>query len=152
MKHLIIFSFIGLTLFAQSCSKDDSGIEISEDSITQDPSNTSILTKIFEGTFTGQNGYPASGDVILGRNKEEIHYISLQDNFATSFATGSVTMYLSKESKLKLSDGNTYIKLGVINKNGKHDFKLDKAPDGMFKYVIVWCAPAAIQFGNSELK
>ena len=152
MKYLIIFFFLTLTFFMQSCSKDNSNTEIPEDSITQDPSDTSILTKIFKGTFTGQNGYPASGNVILGKNKEEIHYINLQDNFATSFATGSVTMYMSKETKLKLSDGNTFIRLGVINKNGKHDFKLDKVPDVGFKYVIVWCAPAGIQFGVAELK
>lgn len=149
MKIWLLIPIILVLGLLTSCSKDE------DSTVKEDPTDTSTneeLTKVFQGVFLGQNGYPTSGTTILGTDKANTYIVRLNDDFSTSFATGSVTMYLSSTDKLKLSDSNTFIKLAVINKNGKHDFKLTSKPDPVYKYIIVWCAPAAIQFGIAELK
>jgi hypothetical protein len=134
-----------------SCSKDDVNTDTGQNS-GMNPDNVVEISKILEGKFTGQNGYKAEGTATLGKTSNGDHYIRLQNDFNASFATGSVTMYLSSSANLKLADNTTFIKLATINKKGTHDFKLASQPNASFLYVIVWCSPAAIQFGVAEMK
>lgn len=113
---------------------------------------STTVTTLKSGAFTGQNGYPASGAAQIVRDNSQQHFVRLGTDFKTSFATGSVTMYLSKNSNLKLSDAASFVKLAVINKNGMHNFPITESQAADFQYVIVWCAPAGVQFGRAELK
>ena len=148
MKTLNILIIVILMVFSTSCSKDDAIDE------TNTNPNTEVLplTKVSQGSFTGQNGYKSVGTTILGTSKENAYYVRLNDDFDASFATGSVTLYLSSNPTLKLSEANSFIKLNTISKKGMHDFPLTAKPANNLIYVIVWCTPAAIEFGVAELK
>ncbi len=143
----IAFQIIGLFFIITliTCTEDTS---MPGDPDTSGPEN---FTALFEGSFMGQNGYSASGTTKLGKDDLNNYWVRLDNNFNTTFATGSVTMYLSKQSNLNLPATDQHIKLGVINKKGQHYFKLNNEPTSDFKFVIVWCAPAKIQFGVAPL-
>lgn len=112
---------------------------------------TEPFTVLKSGNFKGQNGYPASGTAELGKDSAGTFFTRLKSDFSTTFATGSVTLYLSKSQNLSLNQPGSFIQLGVINTNGVHDFKLLTEPTSDFNFVIVWCAPASIQFGYAIL-
>jgi hypothetical protein len=143
-----IFSIICLVLVTFAACKKDPVVVVT-------PPDTMLsvtFTGQKSGNFTGKNGYSTTGKVELGINEKSESIVRLNSNFQTMIATGSVAIYLSKNIDLKLSDASSAIKLADISQNGAYDFKLATAPDASFKYVIAWCAPAGIQFGNAELK
>lgn len=150
-NKLLLSMFCFLILGLVSCGKDEANTD-SDQNQDMNPDTVVEINKILEGKFTGQNGYKAEGTGTLGKTADGDYYIRLQDDFDASFATGSVTMYLSASANLKLAESTSFIKLATINKKGRHDFKLLGPPDASFQYVIVWCSPAAIQFGVAQLK
>ncbi len=120
--------------------------------LNPNPGDTTAFAVLKTGSFIGQNGYPASGTAQIIRDDKQQHFVRLGADFKTSFSTGSVTIYLSKNANLKLSDVASYYRLAAISANGQHDFSISAAQAGDFQFAIVWCAPAGIQFGRAELK
>lgn len=148
MKHKLILAIGCFLLLLNACQKD-AATDPAMDDNGNAPTNVTVLKT---GSFTGQNGYPASGTAQTIRDDQQQHYLRLGADFKTSFATGSVAMYLSKQANLNLGDTGSHHRLGVINTNGQHDFTITANQSTDFQYVIVWCAPAGIQFGRAALQ
>jgi hypothetical protein len=144
MNILKIVGFFCLLLTFAACKK--------EADVTPVPDISASFTAQKSGVFVGQNGYQSSGKVDLGTNEKTESIVRLNSDFQTMIATGSVAIYLSKNKNLTLNDANSFTKLGDINEVGARDFKLPSAPATDFTFVIAWCAPAGIQFGNAALK
>jgi glycine betaine/choline ABC-type transport system substrate-binding protein len=144
------FSFLVLvTLCMSACSKDEA---------TTPPDNgggmttdTTFVAQV-TGTFLAQNGYQAEGTVQLGADDITPAIIKLDANFKASLQTGAVTLYLSKNQQLKLSEAASVQRIALITKQGAQQFALAAKPTSDFKYAILWCASAGVQFGNAELK
>ncbi|MDZ4680157.1 MAG: DM13 domain-containing protein [Saprospiraceae bacterium] len=150
---LISFLSIATFLFAlASCQKDEVIVQVPDSGPNPGDTTTLAVTVLKTGMFTGQNSYQASGTAQIIHDINQQHFVRLVSDFKTSFATGSVTMYLSKNSNLQLSDATSLHKLAVINTNGSHNFAISPNQVNEFQFVIIWCAPAGIQFGRAELK
>ncbi len=147
MKIKLLVSTFTFLLAFSACKKDETTVP----PIDNNPPTANFTVKK-TGTFVKANGYSTSGTAQLGTDEKGENIVRLKDDFKTTFATGSVTIYLSKNQNLKLADAASFINLAVINTNGLHDFKLSAAPTDDFNFVISWCAPAGIQFGMAELK
>ena len=152
MTFRSIFSIAALLFLFAACQKDETTNPITEPDPNPIDTASTTVTILKSGTFSGQNGYPASGAAQIIRDNMQQHFVRLGTDFKTTFATGSVTMYLSKNLNLKLNEANSFLKLAVINKNGTHNFPISESQSTDFQYVIVWCAPVGIQFGHAELK
>lgn len=149
MKYIwIILGFIAII----SCSKSEPESLINEETpiLTIDTSTTFIILK--SGKFNGASGYQTNGTTRLVKDTLDRYSISFEPDFTTSFATGAVTIYLSKSMNLNLNDSTSFIRLAVINKNGSHRFALEAKPKEELSTVVVWCQPAGVKFGHADLK
>ena len=146
-KLKIIVPFLLLLAFS-NCKK--------EDVITLDPSNPGQPTGLFSsarsGSFQKQNGYNAEGLAQLGSDESNIQWLRLAPDFNASLSTGAVTLYLSKNQNLSLGAADTFRRLDLVKTAGEHYYKLEPAVGNEFKFAILWCASAGVQFGNAELK
>jgi len=147
MKKLkIIAPFIFLLAFT-NCQK--------EEVVTPDPVNPSLPNGMFSparsGTFQKQNGYNAVGTARLGSDLTNVQWLYFAPDFNTSLSTGAVTVYLSKNKGLSLGATDTFRRVDLVKTAGEHYFKLDPSVGSEFKFVILWCASASVQFGNAEL-
>ena len=104
------------------------------------------------GVFQKQNGYNAEGNVEIGTDDETKQWLHFADNFNASLSTGAVTVYLSKNQNLTLNTSNSFLRVELVTKPGEHFYKIDPAANADFKFAILWCASAGVQFGNAELK
>ncbi len=145
MKYINLLLLIVL----MSCSKDESTIETPDPVIEAPVQNLQVVKT---GKFNGANGYPSNGSGSLSKDAKGKYYIVLENDFTTSFATGSVTMYLSATPLPDFNNTTSYIKLAVINKKGYHAFPLDGMPDDKLNNIVVWCQPAGVKFGHAEIK
>lgn len=148
MKKLkIIAPFLFLLVFS-NCKK--------EEAATPDPVNSGspngLFSSIRSGTFQKQNGYNAEGTAQLGSDEANVQWLRLGPDFNASLSTGAVTVYLSKNQNLSLNTSDTFRRLDLVKTAGEHFYKLDPAVGSEFKFAILWCASASVQFGNAELK
>jgi len=160
MKSILISLSLLLVLFS-SCNKDEIDVK---DPITNNGNGNNSgngnsvtdtsksYTVLKTGSFNGANGYPANGTAQLAKDSINRYFVILEKDFSTSFATGSVTMYLSKTANPNFKDSTTFVNLAVINKNGFYKFPLNSKPKDDLIHVVVWCQPAGIRFGHAELK
>ena len=103
------------------------------------------------GTFSSQSGSNTKGMIDLITDDGGSFFIKLGKDFNSSFHTGTVTIYLSTSSSLKLSEASSYQLVAVVNEGGEHYFKLPNFPDAKFSHGILWCGAAAIPFGFAAL-
>ena len=103
------------------------------------------------GTFSSQSGSNTKGMIDLITDEGGSFFIKLGKDFNSSFHTGTVTVYLSTSSSLKLSEPTTFQLVAVVDEGGEHFFKLPNFPDSKFSHGILWCGAAAIPFGFAEL-
>ena len=113
------------------------------------------FTSAKSGTFVEQNATGSKGAAQLGKDADGTSFLKLGSDFSTSFATGTVTVYLSTSQTFTASPGtgNPDLRLiGPVNKAGEKYFRLDAAPDAKFTHVILWCASANVPFGYAKLQ
>ena len=105
------------------------------------------------GTFSGANGYNASGTATLKEVNGQI-ILELSANFSTDFALGTF-IYLANNNTSGSTVRSAGIELGEITQNGARTFNVTASfPDvtlSQYQYVIVLCKPASIVFGFAEL-
>jgi hypothetical protein len=105
------------------------------------------------GTFTGANGYDASGatELFLADNGDLM--LRLEDNFDTDFALGTY-IYLSNSTSGSVTR-NEGLEIQEVGSGGAFLFNVSSIdPDVSiddFNYVIVLCKPATITFGYAQL-
>jgi len=143
----LFYSFFLLLTFS-TCQKDEN--------TTPGPVDSSLITGAFSATRSGvfqeQNGYQAKGAAQIGNDGANVQWLRLAPDFNTTLSTGAVTVYLSQNKNLNLATAGTFRRLELVTTPGEHFYKIDPAVGTDFKFAILWCASASVQFGNAELK
>lgn len=147
-KQAIVFTLALLGLFSACADKDDMKLK------PDDTPSVEIgeFTVLKSGTLNRQSGTNTTGQVQLVQNTEGKFFVRLSENFTTKFSTGTVTVYLSTSSTLRLNDTASFQLLGQANRAGEHIYALNAAPDAKFNHGIIWCGAAAIPFGFAMLE
>lgn len=105
------------------------------------------------GSFTGANGYDASGatELFLADNGDLM--LKLEDDFDTDFALGTF-IYLSNSTQGSVTR-NEGIEIQEVSSSGAYLFNVSAIDPAVsiddFNYVIVLCKPATITFGYAQL-
>ncbi len=148
----IVFPFLLILAFV-SCQKED---EITNPGDVENPGDSMMPTGVFNavrsGIFQAQNGYNAEGMAQLGNDDANIKWLRLAPDFNASLSTGAVTLYLSKNKNLSLNSTGSFLRVELVTRPGEHFYKIDPPVGDDFKFAILWCASAGVQFGNAELK
>lgn len=97
------------------------------------------------GSFTGRGSYRVSGDVTVTKQSDGSIKVDLESNFSTSSGPG-LYVYLSNSTsggldigKLKSNSGSqTYTPPANVSIND-------------YDYVLIWCKPFGVTFGQAKL-
>lgn len=121
--------------------------------VKSNPITIAVEVEQLSGTFVPAGGYRAKGMAFLNQENEKL-ILRLSQDFETSFALGTF-VYLANStngSEVRASG----LEVAEIRTNGPHTFDLSaKFPDITitdYKYVIIFCKPAAVTFGFAEMK
>ncbi len=114
-------------------------------------------TVLRTGTLTAENGTPTAGSVSVIRDANNDQWVTFGSNFTSSFATGTVTVYLAKAAS-RIGDQRVLppppvpniLAAGFVSSNGAQALKLPASSTG-FGYVVLYCETAEINFGNAPL-
>lgn len=145
----IIFPAL-LMLALGACQKEETNPTPDQPTNPALPSGT--FTSARAGTFQKQNGYNAEGTAQLGTDAVNAQWLRLAPDFNASLSTGAVTVYLSKNQNLTLGTADSFRRIDLVKIPGEHFYKIEPALSADFKFAILWCASAGVQFGNAELK
>lgn len=144
---IALFSISSLAMLS-SCEKE---VEVLVDS--SKPQGTFTATK--NGTFVDQNTKGSKGAASLGTDEQGTQFLKFGSDFSTTFATGTVTVYLSTSSTFvpDAGNGNPNLRLiGAVSVAGENFYKLTPAAADKFTHVILWCGSASIPFGFAPLQ
>jgi uncharacterized protein YjdB len=115
--------------------------------------NIQVGTTSRAGTFSGANGYDASGSTELFIAENGALMLRLGNDFSTDFALGTY-IYLSNSTSGSVTR-NEGLEIQEVTSGGSHLFNVSDVDSSVsidaFEYVIVLCKPAAITFGIAEL-
>lgn len=105
------------------------------------------------GTFSGANGYDASGTTELFIADNGDLMLRLNADFDTDFALGTY-IYLSNSTSGSVTR-NEGVEIQEVTTGGSHLFNVSAIDSEIaiddFNYVIVLCKPATITFGYAQL-
>jgi len=144
---IALFSISSLAMLS-SCEKE---VEVIVDS--SKPQGTFSATK--NGTFVDQNSKGSKGVASLGTDEQGTQFLKFGSDFSTTFATGTVTVYLSTSQTFvpDAGNGNPNLRLvGVVSVGGENYFKLSPSAAAKFTHVILWCGSASVPFGYAPLQ
>jgi hypothetical protein len=144
---LALFSLTALASFT-ACEKE---VEVIVDPTK--PQGTFSVAK--NGSFVEQNGTGSKGMAQLGTDEDGVQFLKFGSDFSTTFATGTVTVYLSTTMTFTPDpgNGNPLLRLvGPVSKPGENYFRLDPKADAKFTHVILWCGSANVPFGYAQLQ
>jgi hypothetical protein len=150
MKNTLMISLLLLVSFV-SCKKDEETTVTPPPVVINNDLPSGAFTKGLSGSFVKQNGYNAAGTAELGQDAQKANWVHLAPNFDASLSTGAVTLYISKTQQLNLGNAAGFVKIANVTKAGEHYYKTS-ALSADFKFAILWCSSANVQFGNAELK
>ena len=143
-----VFPFL-LLLALAACQKETAPDPVNPTDPTM-PSGTFKANRT--GVFQEQNGYNAEGTAQIGTDDASVQWLRFAPDFKASLSTGAVTVYLSKNQNLALNSATSFLRVNLVTTPGEHFYKIDPAVGNDFKFAILWCASASVQFGNAELK
>ena len=144
---IALFSVVSIASFT-SCEKE---VEVIVDS--SKPQGAFTASK--SGTFVEQNATGSKGTAQLGTDENGVQFLKFGADFASSFATGTVTVYLSTSMNFTPdpANGNPTLRLiGPVAKAGENYFRLDPVAASKFTHVILWCGSANVPFGYAPLQ
>jgi hypothetical protein len=144
---LAIFSFVMLASFS-ACEKE---VEV----IVDPTKPQGKFSAAQSGTFVEQNATGSKGAAQLGTDTDGVQFLKFGTDFSTTFATGTVTVYLSTSMTFTPdpANGNPALRLvGPVSKAGENYFRLDPKADAKFTHVILWCGSANVPFGYAKLQ
>ncbi|MBN3583266.1 hypothetical protein JYB64_12780 [Algoriphagus aestuarii] len=145
------FAIIVSVLLVYSCSSSSDEME----PVTPDPSSkvdpVGDILVIKDGVLMPQSGTNTEGMIELVSDEAGNFFLRLGSDFQSDFHTGTVTVYLSTSSKLKLAESGSFQKIGIVNENGEQFFGLPNLPQSKFNHGIIWCGAAGIPFGYGSL-
>lgn len=144
---MALFSISSLAMLS-SCEKE---VEVLVDS--SKPQGTFTATK--NGVFVEQNSTGSKGTASLGTDEQGTQFLKFGSDFSTTFATGTVTVYLSTSQTFTPDPGNGNPELrlvGPVSVAGENYFKLSPAAAAKYTHVILWCGSANVPFGYAALQ
>lgn len=151
MRLLRHFLFLILILSFYSCSSTSEETE----PVLPDPQNEvqvkGNVESIKGGNLMAQSGTTTKGKIDLVFDEAGNYFLHLGEDFMSEFYTGTVTVYLSTNKQLRLSETGTFQLVSVVNESGEHFFPLPNLPESKFNYGIIWCGAAGIPFGYGSL-
>lgn len=114
-------------------------------------------TVVRSGMLAAESGTPTAGTVAIVRDANSDEWVSFGSNFTSSFATGTVTVYLAKAAT-RIGDQRVLppppvpniLAAGFVSRNGAQAIRLPASATG-FNYVVLYCETAEINFGNARL-
>jgi len=139
-----MFAISGIT----SCEKE---VEVIVDPTKPQGAFTVAQT----GSFVEQNATGSKGAAQLGTDSKGTQFLKFGSDFSTTFATGTVTVYLSTSMTFSPdpANGNPALRLvGPVSKAGENYFVLDPVAAAKFTHVILWCGSANVPFGYAKLQ
>ena len=114
-------------------------------------------TVLRAGTLTPENGTPTAGMLNIVKDANNDQWVTFSPSFASSFATGTVAVYLAKSSTSIGSQRTlppppvpNILAVGFVGKNGEQSIKIPGSSTG-FGYVVLYCETAEINFGHAAL-
>lgn len=144
---LALFSLVALASFT-ACEK--------EVEVIVDPTKPQGAFSVAKGgSFVEQNATGSKGMAQLGTDADGVQFLKFGTDFSTTFATGTVTVYLSTTMTFTPDPGNGNPQLrlvGPVSKAGENYFRLDPKADAKFTHVILWCGSANVPFGYAKLQ
>jgi Electron transfer DM13 len=151
---LLLATLLAAPTLLSSCTKN-------EDDAAPNPPTTSTVTPngavstLKAGTIAPQNGTPTTGMLTIVRDADNREFVQLADDFKSDFHTGTVTIYLAKAATnigaQRRADASSVKVVGLVNKNGKQVFLIDRGLES-FTTVVFYCETAAINFGAAPLQ
>lgn len=144
---IALFSLVSLAAFT-SCEKE---VEV----IVDPTKPQGAFTVSRSGSFVEQNATGSKGAAQLGTDADGVQFLKFGSDFATNFATGTVTVYLSTSMTFTPDPGagNPALRLiGPVAKAGENYFRLDPVAAAKFTHVILWCGSANVPFGYAPLQ
>ncbi|MCC6281419.1 MAG: DM13 domain-containing protein [Saprospiraceae bacterium] len=144
---IALFSIVSIASFT-ACEKE---VEV----IVDPTKPQGVFTASKNGAFVAQNGTGSKGTAQLGTDEDGVQFLKFGSDFATSFATGTVTVYLSTSMTFTPDpgNGNPALRLiGPVSKSGENYFLLAPAAESKFTHVILWCGSANVPFGYAPLQ
>lgn len=109
-------------------------------------------TTLRTGSIVHQDGPATSGDVAIIKDVAGSEFIQLKDNFTSDFGSGTVTVYLAKNSSnINNQPDGDKVKIGLVNRNGAQVLAVPSSA-AAYKYVVFYCSTVKINFGAAELK
>ena len=149
---VLFFALLSLSsvAFFSACTKDK---EVIVEVDSSKPQGTFTATK--SGAFVEQNATGSKGTAQLGTDSKGAQFLKFGSDFSSSFATGTVTVYLSTSMTFtpEPGSGNPNLRLiGPVKKAGENYFLLDPVAEAKFTHVLLWCASANVPFGYAPLQ
>lgn len=145
---------LALLVVSTGCKKDEVAPTTT---VVNNNGPVAPTTTLKTGTLVAENGTPTAGtlSVIKDANNEE--WVSFNSSFTSTFATGTVTVYLAKtaarigtQRMLPPPAVPNILAVGFVTKNGAAALKIPGSSTG-FSYVVLYCETAEINFGNTLL-
>jgi hypothetical protein len=153
MKKCILPIVVAAVLVIGGCKKDDPAPAQTIINNGPVPPTTTLRT----GTLVAENATPTAGMVSIVRDANNEEWISFASNFTSTFATGTVAVYLAK-SNARIGSQRTLppppvpniLSVGFVSMNGAQAIKIPGSSTG-FSHVVLYCETAEINFGNAPM-
>ncbi|GAA3945430.1 DM13 domain-containing protein [Hymenobacter algoricola] len=151
---LLLATLLAAPALLASCSDNEN------EPAPQSPTTSTVtpngnVSTLKTGTITPQNGTPTTGMLTIVRDANNREFVQLADDFKSDFHTGTVTIYLAKATTnigvQRRADAGSVKVVGLVNKNGKQVFLIDRGLEA-FSTVVFYCETAAINFGAAPLQ
>ena len=158
---------LSVALLMGSCKKSDSTPGTNTVSYTNGPVGT--VTTLKTATVVNETN-PAgttAGTLSVIKDADNNYFISLNSDFKSSFATGTVAVYLAvgnsnigsqRGTPGSASNANVF-GLGYVQKNGQQYIKIPAITGqgtafslSKYGYVVFYCENAMVNFGNAQLQ
>ncbi|MFM1932878.1 MAG: hypothetical protein RL226_2181 [Bacteroidota bacterium] len=148
LMTIVFIAMVALT----ACKKETE--TITETVMVDGSQPVGAFTAMSSGTLVEQNDTGTMGTVQLGKDSENTQFIRFSSNFNSTFATGTLIVYLSTSMNYVADpgNGNPDLKLvGPITQAGESYLKISPEAGDQFDHVILWCASAGVPFGYAAL-
>jgi hypothetical protein len=151
MKKLQILCFLSTLLVLTNCaSVEEPVVPMEETAVVPPPVVTPVVkadsaSKVLsKGSFMS-NVHPTSGmvSVVEKAGKRSLVFTDFKTD-----AGPDLRIYLAENTALR-----NFIDVAKLDKSGNFTIELpDTADPAKQKFVIIWCKPFSVLFGNAELK
>jgi hypothetical protein len=167
----LTYVLMGLTVASLmgSCKKSDPAQPMNTNTVSYTSGPVGTVTTLKTGTLVNETN-PAgttSGTLSVIKDASNNYFISFNSDFKSSFATGTVAVYLAvgngnigtqRGAAGSASNANVF-GLGYVQKNGQQYIKIPAVTGqgaafslSNYGYVVLYCENAAVNFGNAQLQ